>query len=243
MKTRTMIATAGVIALLVGGPVLGVFLTGNEVGPVAAQALQTVTYLCSSSVAFDVRVEGDGYVTGDCQIGGGVASSPINTALGQSSVSTFSVTAQDATVSNLLATPYSGWGFARWVIDGNPNVGNNPINLEIKAQYSCSSEGTSWGASQFGARSIVAVFTPVPSFTLLVSVSGMGQVTWTAAVGSIDTDAGRSRVTLPLGTSVALQASPFPGWQFSHWEIQGNPSVTNPLTFSMNANVTVTAFF
>ena len=80
---------------------------------------------------------------------------------------------------------------------------------------------------------VTATFTEVSSGPYILTVN-------TAGSGSVGLDP--SGGTYAAGTSVQLTADPADGWEFSGWsgDLAGN---TNPVSVSMNSNMTVTATF
>jgi hypothetical protein len=82
-----------------------------------------------------------------------------------------------------------------------------------------------------GDKTVTAVFLPIPSFTLTVSIAGNGSV-----------DPGEGRHTYLEGAEVTLTATPDPGWLFVEW--QGDAAGTdNTAMVLMSADKNVTAVF
>ena len=118
-----------------------------------------------------------------------------------------------ATVT-LTAVPATGYTFAGW--GGNAGGTTNPLAVTMNAN-----------------KTISATFVPATTYTLTVTVSGGvgGSVTKSPAKASYS-----------AGETVTLTPVPAAGYVFHHWA--GDATGTaSPVTLTMNANKTVTAFF
>lgn len=113
-------------------------------------------------------------------------------------------------VVTLTAIPSTNWMFDFW--SGDATGSTNPINVTMDRD-----------------KTITANFSPIPSYTLTVMVSGQG---------TVDPPGG----IYPSNTMVSLTATPASGWVFSRWTGSVTGS-TNPVTITMNGNKTVTAVF
>ena len=121
-------------------------------------------------------------------------------------------TYDDGTSVTLTATPDSGFQFTGW--SGDASGTTNPLSITMDAD-----------------KTITAMFSPIQR-----------TLTLNATNGSISTNPNPVGGTYDDGTSVALTASPDPGFEFSGWS--GDASgTTNPLTITMDADKTITATF
>lgn len=115
------------------------------------------------------------------------------------------------TIVTLTAVPQDGWQFDHW--EGDAEGDNSQLELLMDDN-----------------KEITAVFVR-QDFVLTVNVTGEGQVEKEILNGATN--------TYPYETVVKLTAIPSVGWEFSHWEGDGNGS--NPvieLTFDEDKNVT-----
>ena len=114
----------------------------------------------------------------------------------------------------LTATPGSGYSFSSW--SGGASGTANPVTLTMN-----------------GNKTVTANFTQTSpaQYTLAVNVNGSGSVAKNPDKTSYST-----------GEQVTLTATPGSGYSFSSWS--GDASGTaNPVTLTMNGNMTVTANF
>jgi len=119
------------------------------------------------------------------------------------------------------ATPETGWRFDHWELDGVNFGDENPYTVTMDRSHR-----------------IKAIFTdssspPQINYTLTVEAA--------EGLGTLDPIAGNyvyhSIVTVPIS------ASPEAGWEFDHWEIDGENFSENPLTVTMNKDHNVKAVF
>jgi hypothetical protein len=122
---------------------------------------------------------------------------------------TNTVVPQGAVVT-LTAIPSTNWNFGFW--SGDASGSTNPLNVTMDRD-----------------KTITANFSPIPSYTLTVSVSGQG---------TVDPPGGSFR----SNTIVSVAATPAGGWVFTGWagDLSGN---INPTNITMNANKGITAVF
>src|SRR5215204_2409732 len=122
---------------------------------------------------------------------------------------TNTVVPQGAVVT-LTAMPSTNWQLASW--SGDATGTTNPLNVTMDRD-----------------KTITANFSPIPSYTLTVTVSGQGSVSPPGG-------------TYQNNTVVSLTAAPSNGWVFERWtgSASGN---ANPLELTMNANKSVTSVF
>ena len=121
--------------------------------------------------------------------------------------------ANDGASLSVSATPNTGNRFVKWTVNG-VDYTTNPLSTVVTANLS-----------------IVATFTPI-TYTVTIQVSGSGVTSPVA--GSY---------TYNYGDTLTVTASPASGNRFSGWTINGSPSTINPLSFSVTANLTITASF
>jgi hypothetical protein len=119
----------------------------------------------------------------------------------------------------VLASPASGWGFDRWILDGSNMSRANPYTV-----------------SMYKNHTIQAVFTqnPTQNFNLTIE----------APTGSGSTSIITGTHNYTQGTSLNVTATPASGWTFDHWELDGtNIGSVNPYTVTMNVNHKLKASF
>lgn len=121
-----------------------------------------------------------------------------------------------AGIVDLSAIPVAGWLFERWMGDIDSTV--NPISVDLQSDMA-----------------ITAVFQEmiIPPTEYAVTISVIGQGTTEPVPGAY---------TVPENSDFVITATPATGWRFDHWEgdISGN---TNPVTFTVDENLTVLAVF
>lgn len=112
------------------------------------------------------------------------------------------------------ATPQEGWILDHWLLD-NINMGNsNPYNIKMNTDHV-----------------LKAVFKQL-TYSLTIQIIGSG---------SINPSGEKS---YDKGTIISISANASTGWQFDHWELNGNPvGASNPYQITMNANYLVKAVF
>ncbi|TVQ66828.1 MAG: hypothetical protein EA360_04925 [Balneolaceae bacterium] len=117
---------------------------------------------------------------------------------------------------DVTATPNSGWRFSRWEGDFTGTV--NPFNLTMN-----------------GNKTITARFERL-AYSLSTNVEGQGDVSVVLLSGEETPDG------YLFESEVELTAEPNIGWRFVRWD--GDISSTdNPLTVTMDQDLTVTALF
>ncbi|HVP09779.1 MAG TPA: hypothetical protein VMV94_01175 [Phycisphaerae bacterium] len=118
------------------------------------------------------------------------------------------------TVVTVTANAGSGYVFSNWT--GDLSGSTNPTTITMN-----------------GNKSVTAVFTAAPTYTLTTAVSpaGSGTITLNPPGG-----------TYAAGTVVTVTANAGSGYAFSQWtgDLTGS---TNPTTITMNSNKSVTAVF
>ncbi len=120
------------------------------------------------------------------------------------------------TVVGVSAIPSSGWTLSSWMLNGVNEGINSPYTVTMDAD-----------------KTLTAVFTQQPAYTLSTVVSGSG---------NISPDPGGHQYA--AGTAVSVSAAPASGWTFSYWLLNGvNVGSTSTYTVSMNADNTLTAVF
>ena len=117
---------------------------------------------------------------------------------------------EQGTVVTLTASSDSGSVFSGWA--GSLMIGTNPVSLTMDSD-----------------KTVTAIFTTIPSYTLSINITGSGTIT--PASGSYLS-----------GTLLSLSATPNAGWQFAGWS--GDLiSTTTPISLSMAGDKIITATF
>lgn len=150
-----------------------------------------------------------------------------------------SVTAYFTAITYTLTTSTSGSGS----VSRNPNAAsyNSGTQVALTATPAAGYAFDHWGGNASGsanpvtvtmsaAKTVTAYFTAI-TYTLTTSTSGSGSVTRNPNAASYAS-----------GTQVALTATPAAGYQFDHWGGDAAGSA-NPVTVTMSANKSVTAYF
>lgn len=132
---------------------------------------------------------------------------------GTTSPTTGSYSYGQGTSTQVTATPYIGWVFDHWILDGNNAGSTNPITVTMSA-----------------AHTVGAVFTQL-QYSITVSTSGQGSVTKNP-----------SQTSYTYGSTIQVTATPASGWVFSGWsgDISGS---SNPVSVTVSGNRGVTATF
>ena len=81
---------------------------------------------------------------------------------------------------------------------------------------------------------VTVVYPPLPVSQVELTVNILGQGITSPAEGLWKENS---------DSNVSVLATPTSGWGFSNWELNGSNSTTNPITFTVNANTTLTAVF
>ena len=117
----------------------------------------------------------------------------------------------------IQAIPDQGYTFKEWQEASAPLSTENPITLVVTVN-----------------RSLVAVFEPIPPpVTYPLSIEATSGGTTAPEPGTYTVEAGKA---------FTIQAIPYSGWQFDHWE--GSISGTsNPVTFQVLGEMSVVAVF
>lgn len=116
----------------------------------------------------------------------------------------------------VTAIPNAGYTFVNWTRVGAPTV---PLSANASYQFNMA-----------GNVDLVANFSQVPTFTVLVTSS--------PTAGGTTTGSG----VYASGTSATIRAIPNSGYSFTGWSGDASGS-TNPLTLTVNANKNITAIF
>ncbi len=119
---------------------------------------------------------------------------------------------------NILAFPGMGYQFDHWEDGNSNNLGtDNPINVEITQDLT-----------------IRAIFIPIPTYTLTISINGSGTTNPTPGI-----------YVFNAGSVVSVSATPDEGWAFSGWsgDIGGANPFENPIQILMDGNKVITANF
>ena len=114
---------------------------------------------------------------------------------------------------SVTAIPSAGYAFDHWVLDGT-NYFTNPITVTMNQNHT-----------------LTAYFT-AGTYTLTIGTTTGGSTNPTP--GSY---------TYAPGSSATITAIPNSGYAFDHWVLDGTSYATNPITVTMNANHTLTAYF
>jgi len=123
----------------------------------------------------------------------------------------------EGTLVHGTATSNLGYRFSSWLLDGGNAGSANPISVTMNANH--------W---------LQAVFVPVPTYTLTMSVNN-------STMGSTNPSVG-DHVYFE-GTSVKGTATPNVGYKFSYWLLDGTVETANPKTVVMNSNHALKAYF
>jgi uncharacterized repeat protein (TIGR02543 family) len=135
--------------------------------------------------------------------------------LGTTNPATGIYTYNQGALTQVTATPNSGWMFDHWVLDGSITGSENPNSLTMSSNHTLN-----------------AVFTQI-TYSLTISVTGSGSTS--PAAGSY---------TYSQGASVQVTATPAAGWSFDHWHLDGVDSgSSSPITVVMNSAHTLNAIF
>jgi uncharacterized repeat protein (TIGR02543 family) len=117
------------------------------------------------------------------------------------------------TIVSLTAAPAVGYKFDNW--SGDASGTSTSISVTMTAN-----------------RSVVANFSPLPTYVLSVNYVGTGTVTKNP-----------DQASYPPGTIVQLTATPGAGWRFGGWSGGGLSGSANPINVLMDSAKTVTATF
>ncbi len=118
----------------------------------------------------------------------------------------------------LTATPASGYAFVNWT-EGTQVLGTNAtLSITMNANRTITANFQQLQAGQY-------------TVTILITPAGAGTVTKTP-----------NQTSYTAGTQVTLTATPNSGYQFSNWS-GGVTGTQNPITVTVNSNLTITANF
>ncbi len=133
---------------------------------------------------------------------------------------------------------------AQWAISGSAAWNNSGITLDHLAAGNVTvvfKNVAGWTTpadrtvpvNDGQTATVSATYTAVlpNQYTLTVNVTGQGSVTLNPPGGSY-----------AAGTNVTLTPNPAPGWRFARWE-GALTTVSNPATFAVNGNTSITAVF
>ena len=119
----------------------------------------------------------------------------------------------------VTAIPYTNYKFVKWKLTwsgGSSESTSNPITLTMDRDYT-----------------LVAFFEPItPKVTLTIATTTGG--TTTPAPGTYQYN---------KGSQVTVTAIPDSGYQFDYWNVNGTKNTSNPITLTLNTDVTLTAYF
>jgi hypothetical protein len=115
-------------------------------------------------------------------------------------------------VVTVTASPGAGWRFDRW--EGALTDSQNPADITMNVN-----------------KNLVAVFVETTGIRLTAQVQGQGSISLNPPGGAYDE-----------GVVVSVTASPSPGWEFDHWEVDLTGS-QNPGSVTMNQDKLVRAVF
>ena len=127
---------------------------------------------------------------------------------------------EENTMVTFTATAAEGYEFSSWMVGSATMPANQDGTLTVMVT---------------GNITVTAVFTAVvPTYTV--------NVTWNQQQGNVT---GVPTAAVEAGTSVTLTATAAEGYEFASWnDVTGAPvSTANPYTFTVNANVNLTATF
>jgi len=116
----------------------------------------------------------------------------------------------------VTAIPETGYQFDYWLINGTLTNTDNPITITMEANYH-----------------LTAYFRTIQTYSLTIETTSGGTTSPPPGI-----------YTYPEGTEVSIQAIPDTGYIFDHWTLSnGTNSTANPITFVINADYTITAYF
>lgn len=119
--------------------------------------------------------------------------------------------------ATLTATPNAGYFFVNWTVNGNQVSTNASYTFAVTAN-----------------KTLVANFSVIGATLRTISTSSSPVAGGTLSGAGVYAD----------GSSVTVEATPAPGYEFSKWKIGGTTVSTVPIyTFTVSANVTLTASF
>jgi hypothetical protein len=124
----------------------------------------------------------------------------------------------EGTTVQVTAIPNSGYKFDHWTLNGT-SITDNPITFTMTQDYT-----------------LTAYFSPIPTHTLTVSVND-------PTMGTTDGKYPPGTYTIQEGTSVTVTANPNSSYKFSYWMLDGTKSSANPITFTIDKDYTLTAYF
>jgi len=128
-------------------------------------------------------------------------------------------TIQEGTSVTVTAKPNTGYKFSHWMLDSTKRT-ENPITFTIDKDYT-----------------LTAYFEALPpTHKLTVAVNN-------PAMGTTDSKYPPGTYDIPEGTTVQVTAIPNSGYKFDHWTLNGTTSTENPITFIMDKDYTLTAYF
>jgi hypothetical protein len=111
-----------------------------------------------------------------------------------------------------------GYKFRNWTLDDTTPT-ENPITIVMDKDYT-----------------LTAYFEPLPTHKLTVAVNN-------PVMGTTDSKYPPGTYDIPEGTTVQVTAIPYTGYKFDHWTLNGTTSTENPITFIMDKDYTLTAYF
>jgi hypothetical protein len=120
----------------------------------------------------------------------------------------------------VTAIPDAGYRFDHWVLDGqHPTY--NPIAVTL-----------------YGDTTLTAVFAKVapPGVKVRLSIR-------VEPAGSGSTDPSPGDYEYIAGTTLTVKATPAEGYEFDHWTLDGEAHAENPITFTINFDTTLVAYF
>jgi hypothetical protein len=128
-------------------------------------------------------------------------------------------TVQEGTSVTVTAKPNTGYKFSYWMLDSTKRT-ENPITFTMDKDYT-----------------LTAYFEALPpTHKLTVAVND-------PTMGTTDSKYPPGTYDIPEGTTVSVTAIPKSGYKFDHWTLNGTTSTENPITFIMDKDYTLTAYF
>jgi len=113
-------------------------------------------------------------------------------------------------------TPDDGYEFDHWVLDGSSAGSSTSIPVTMNSDHT-----------------LVAVFKPLPYYTLTIQTTNGGT-----------TNPSPGNISYVKGTNVTVSALPSSGYMFDHWVLDGSSAGSSATcTVTMNSDHTITATF
>jgi hypothetical protein len=127
----------------------------------------------------------------------------------------------------VTAIPRSGWYFLLWQLDGLLKR-DNPITIHMDRNYTLT--------AYFTTTPPPPPPTPPTTYTLTVAVNNPD-------MGTTNTQYPPGTYTITENTPITVSAIPKTGFKFNNWTLNDQVKTENPISFIMDKNYTLTAYF